>query len=79
MQWLHVVSSSIGMLLVLGVTGCSSSESTPQPTTVATPVATPTWEELKAQSRTIGYCVPDALRGVADNDFAALGLPFCGD
>ena len=54
MHWLRVVGIIICILLVLGVTGCLSTDSAPsapQPTAVATP----TWEELKAQSRTIGY------------------------
>ena len=55
MQWLRVVGAIVGIILVLGITGCAPSESAPQSTTVATPVATPTWEELKAQSQTISY------------------------
>lgn len=54
MWQLRIVGIIICILLVLGVTGCLSTDSAPsapQPTAVGTP----TWEELKAQSRTIGY------------------------
>ena len=44
-------------LLVLGVTGCLSSDAEEEVGSIpeTTAVATPNWEELKAQSRTIGY------------------------
>ena len=36
-------------------------------------------ESLRLRNNQLTGCVPDSLRDVPDNDYAELGLPFCGD
>ena len=36
-------------------------------------------ESLRLRNNQLTGCVPDSLRDMPDNDYAELGLPFCGD